>query len=117
MSTSPTQRSLAHLRKLGYQCGITEHWNSFVKRRQDLFGCIDIVALGEGTITGVQTTSSDNVAARRDKILAEPRMRAWLKAGGLLVVHGWAVQGARGKRKVWTLREVPITLADFPESG
>jgi hypothetical protein len=35
---SPTQRSLAHLRRLGYQARVVERWNPFARVRQDLFG-------------------------------------------------------------------------------
>ena len=30
----------------------------------------------------------------------------WKKAGNKLLIHGWTKRGDRGKRKVWTLREV-----------
>jgi hypothetical protein len=135
MATSPTQRSLAVLRARAYTCEIVEHWNAFVGIRQDLFGFIDIVALGGGFLA-VQTTSGSNVAARVSKITAREvekvdkktgakslvpnKVRAsaiaWLKSGGEIHVHGWAKRGARGKPKVWTLREVTITLADFSEN-
>lgn len=94
---------------------VVERWNPYARIRQDLFGCIDIVALEPHTaIIGVQTTSGSNLAARRTKALAEPRLRLWLEAGGAFTLHGWSKQGQRGKRKLWTLREEQITLADLP---
>ena len=107
---SPTQRSLAYLRKQGYVCQIVEHWNAFAKRRVDLFGVIDIVCLG-GSILGVQTTTGDNLSKRVQKMLDEPNVISWLRAGGMLVAHGWSKKGPRGKAKRWAVREVRIELS------
>ncbi|WP_428851320.1 hypothetical protein [Imbroritus primus] len=52
MATSPTQRTLALLRKEGYTAEVTEHWNAFAGIRQDLFNVIDVLALGDGEILG-----------------------------------------------------------------
>ena len=45
MATSPTQLSLKKLREEGYTVAVVEHWNSFARIRQDLFGFIDLLAL------------------------------------------------------------------------
>ncbi len=100
--TSPTQRSLAHMRKLGYVAAITEKWNQFARIRQDLFGFIDVLCLGNNEVIGVQTTSGSNVAARVAKIAAHENVGAVRKAGIRIVVHGWR-KDAKGK---WQLREV-----------
>lgn len=115
MATTPTQRSLKHLRDQGYLCGITEHWNSFIKRRQDLFGFIDIVAISptESGVLAIQTTSGSNVSARLNKILENEYSQAWLKAGNRIVIHGWAKRGPRGKRKVWTVRELEVKTDSY----
>jgi carbonic anhydrase len=119
MASKPTQRSLKELRARGLTVEVTEHWNAFTKRRHDLFNFADMLALGE-TITAVQTTSGSNVSARIEKItrdpIVAPKAKAWLLAGGKILVHGWALRGKRGERKSYTLREVAITLADFKEN-
>lgn len=107
--TSPTQRSLKFLREQGWTVEVVERWNAYTKTRKDLFGCIDLVAMRHGELAGVQTTSGAG-SARIAKIKAEPRMVQWLEAGGTLYVHGWDKRGARGKRKTWTCRVVPITI-------
>ena len=107
--TSPTQRSLKHLRDAGYTCQVVERWNHFAKVRQDLFGFIDLVAIQEGRIVAVQATAS-GVAARLAKIRDEPRSREWLRAGGLIEVHGWAKRGKKGEPKRYTLRCVRVWL-------
>jgi len=43
-------------------------------------------------------------AARRAKILAEPRAKAWVDAGGQLEIWSWSKRGSAGKRKIWQLR-------------
>lgn len=107
--SSPTQRSLAWLRSREYQAAVVERWNQFAKVRQDLFGFIDLLAIRDGEILAVQATAS-GVAARIDKIVAEPRSRHWLNAGGLIEVHGWSKKGAAGKRKTYQIRRVRVYL-------
>lgn len=55
---SPTQRSLAHLRELGYHVEIVEKWNSFTKQRKDLWGWADLLAIRKGEVLAVQVTAS-----------------------------------------------------------
>lgn len=130
MKASPTARSLKHLREQGWTAQVVERWIPGANLRKDLFGGIDIVALrkqylgNNQNITvhngclGVQSTSDSNVSARREKLLAIPELKLWLECGNRLVIHGWAKKGPRGKPKLWTLREVELTLADFRnESG
>ena len=116
--TSPTQRSLALLRKQGMTVAIVERWNAYTKTRQDLLGFADLLAIDplNEKIILVQTTSRSNQSARCRKIFDSEHARTWLKSGGLIVVHGWAKQGPRGKRKVWGCTETPITAADFPSA-
>lgn len=110
---TPTQRCLADLRKIGATAAIVEKWNPHARIRQDLFGCIDILAILPRSLVGIQVTSGTNHAARRAKILSEPRAQAWIEAGGLIELWSYAKAGARGKRKLWTCRKEEITLSDF----
>jgi hypothetical protein len=111
--SSPTQRSLAYAREeLGWICQVVEKWNQWARVRQDLFGCIDIVAIAGDRVMGIQACAGagGDHARRRAKALAEPRLRAWLAAGALFEVWSWAKRGPRGKRKLWTLRREPMEL-------
>jgi len=110
--TSPTQRTLARLRKDGWTAQVVERWNPYAHIRQDLFGIIDILAIRKDEILGVQATSGSNVPARVKKSLEEGResLERWLLAGGHYEVWGWAKRGARGKRKLWTVRRVRFWL-------
>lgn len=123
MKTSPTQRSKKWLQDRGWQVAIVEHWNAHCMIRQDLWGFGDLLVCSHADPKGItqwrsiaiiQTTSGSNVAARKAKILAEPKAKKWLLAGGEIVVHGWRKVGPRGKRKTWELREIPILISDFP---
>jgi hypothetical protein len=110
-----TKRSMDWLRSQGYSVAIVERWFDFperkngfptgklIKQRMDCFGFADLVAVKPG-IPGtlyVQTTSRDNQAARRAKILEADAVPAILKSSNRVHVHGWAKGGARGERKLW----------------
>jgi hypothetical protein len=116
---SANAKTLEQCRKLGWHAQTVEQTvpKTFIKR--DLFGVIDIIAVTNGEpahparILGIQATSGRHHSARVAKIIAEPRARAWVDAGGLLEVWTWEKQGARGKRKLWTLRRERIEPARF----
>jgi hypothetical protein len=135
---SPTQRSLAKLRKEGWTaCVVEQHIrppNTKGKKpeadfgfKRDAFGFGDILACNSfilsdedgvqvlrlNSIALVQTTTGANLAARITKILAEPRAKVWLVAGGRIIVHGWRKLGKAGKRKLWQCDEREITLDQF----
>jgi hypothetical protein len=109
VKTSPTQRSLKHLRSLGYTVAVTEHWNPFAKIRKDLFNFADLIAINSNETLAVQTTSNANVAARVDKIQGLQAAQLWLESPSRrIVVHGWSKRGERGKRKTWQVRAVEL---------
>lgn len=117
MANSPTTRTLAFLRAAGHTCAVTEHWNAFIKRRQDLFNFIDVVALhsGESGVLAVQATSGSNHSARLNKILEIHAARLWLEAGNRIWIVSWQKRGERGKVKKWEPRIQAVTLADFAD--
>jgi hypothetical protein len=100
--SSPTQRSLKHLRKLGYLAEVVEKTIPRVFIRKDLYGFIDILAIRDGEILGVQATSGSNVASRVDKIANHNNVGAVRKAGIRIHVHGWR----KNSNRRWVLREV-----------
>lgn len=109
---TPTARSLQHFRKHGLTAQVVERFNTFSKKRVDLFGFIDLVVLSPLGICGVQVTSGSHVSHRYEKIRAEPKAVQWMRAGGSIVVHGWRKAGPRGKRKIWSLRVVKAVLSE-----
>lgn len=130
---TPTARSLERLRKMGWPAEVVEHRLSIPGMRhvtRDLFGFGDILAIGSGFNLLIQTTTGSNLAARVTKaqticlcgklpdehVTAKVRCREYRVALAvwLSVPHnraegwGWALRGARGQRKVWTLRRVEL---------
>lgn len=108
--TSPTQLSLKSLRASGYTCWIVEYWNSFTRKRVDLFGMFDIIAVRDGETLAVQTTTT-GVSSRVKKIGASEYLDAVRSAGWTIEVHGWTkrakVKG--GKQMVWVKRVVDMS--------
>ena len=102
--SSPTSRSLDELRKRGYYAEVVERWLPFARVRKDFAGFIDIIALGEGQVIGVQATSASHVAERIRKIVEHDNWPAVQKAGIQVYVHGWR-KNAKGR---WDLREVGL---------
>jgi len=90
----------------------TEHWNHYARIRQDLFGFGDTMALSPTTYNDallIQTTTGAHRAARVAKILANAHLPIVLRH--LRVeVWSWSLKGARGKRKLWTLRREGFRL-------
>ena len=117
---TPTARSLAYLRAQGYHAYVVERWIPQARVRKDVAGFMDILAWSvdhgpdQPAITlAVQATTGANLSARQRKIecggltVSEyEAFEGWKACGHKVCIHGWAKQGARGKRKLWTLREV-----------
>lgn len=96
---SPTQLTMAWLRRKGMTAQVVERWNPFAKIRQDLFQVIDIVAVSPtAPILGVQVTTRGNMSARKAKIRQTAPAALWATWASL-EVHGWQKVGPR-----WTLR-------------
>ena len=100
--SSPTQRSKKYLEEQGYFVWIVEHWNSFAKIRQDLWGFADLLAIKPNEILAVQTTSGSNVSARVKKINNHENVVKVRQAGIRIHVHGWA----KGKNNRYSIRVV-----------
>jgi hypothetical protein len=104
---------MAYLRAHGWTAKIVEHWNHYAKVRQDLWGA-DIIAICHGMPHMlVQTTTADNAAKRRAKVLASNEARIWVETGGRFTIHAWGKRGARGKRKLWSVVATDLSIGDF----
>ena len=108
---TPTQRSLAMLRADGWTAEVVEHYNSFTRRRHDLFNIADIVALRGPDVLLVQTTSGSNVDARIKKIADAEHIGAVRAAGIAVHVHGWRKVKVKrgGKAMRWACRVVDVS--------
>lgn len=110
----PTERTLGELRKQGYRADVVERWIPQARQRKDLFGIIDVVAIGDGQTLGVQCTSVSNMAARVSKMREAEVTAELLDAGWKLVVWGWRSKMV-GKQKRWVHREVEIDGTVMPK--
>jgi radical SAM superfamily enzyme YgiQ (UPF0313 family) len=86
---TPSQRTIKHLKDQGYMVANVEHYSYFTKRRHDLWGCIDILAIGNGETLAVQVTSKSNMSARIRKIEDSEALPEMLRSGWRVIVHGW----------------------------
>jgi hypothetical protein len=130
-STSPTARTLAECKRRGWIAGVVERHSPFPKphgKKHDFLGVIDLIAIApEGAdnerprTIGIQACSDgrtgaggrgSDLAARRAKILAEPRARAWVEAGNRLEIWAW---GSRvvGKGRRWRVRVEAFTVESW----
>lgn len=118
--SSPTSRTLERCRKLGWPCGVVERWigppnQPWMRKRVDLFGFIDLIALdGQRGALGIQACSTGDAARRVAKILIERHAEAmaWLKTGNRIEVWGWSKRGPKGKAKRWAVRVTVLTAND-----
>lgn len=93
---TPTQKTLKWLRASGWLAEVVERWNHFARRRQDLFGFVDIVAVRENVTWLVQCTSQAGVSARKRKILDHPHSsRVHNGLTRFVAVVGWRKGDAR----------------------
>jgi hypothetical protein len=105
--SSPTVRTIAKLKAMGYLAGRTEHFNTWVKIRQDLFGCIDVIGLKQGVaLLCIQCTTAEHVAHRLTK--AKETLALIASTGNVAEVWGWSKRGAQGTRKLWKVRRVRV---------
>ena len=94
---SPVQRTLKYLRDHGYTAEKTEHFNFYAKKRQDLFGFIDVLAVKDEHLLALQVSDGAHHAGHTSAIKALPVARQ-------LVFHmdveiwSWSKRGRRGKR-------------------
>jgi hypothetical protein len=85
---SPTQRSLEYLREQGYHAEVVERFNSFTKRRHDLWTWCDILAIKKDEVLAVQVTAAD-VSSRIKKIQDSDTVALVRDAGIRIECHGW----------------------------
>ena len=118
---SNTSRTLEYLRSQGYLADKVEMWNPYSRTRKDCFGCLDIMALGENGIIGVQSCGQ-SFAAHDKKItqdpLVAPNALKWLECGGRLLLIGWAKRKRKldkgwSKAEYWTPRLKWYSVEDF----
>ena len=103
-SVNLTVKTRDRLKTEGFKLVETvERWNSFARIKQDLFGIIDVLAVGGGRIIAVQVTSRDNMSSRRRKMHDSEALPELLDAGVEVELHGWYKEKNRWNVKVEVL--------------
>lgn len=101
---TPTARTLKYLRSLGYVAGVVERYCSFTRRRHDLFGFIDIIAVRGDEVLGVQATTASNLNARIEKSKALAEFSTWVRGNRKAMFIGW--KRPTKTRRTWEPRIV-----------
>jgi hypothetical protein len=73
----------------GYKCEVVESYNSFTKRKKDMFGILDMVAIGNEETLGIQMTSKNNMSSRIKKIQESDYFVELLRSKWRIIVIGW----------------------------
>ncbi|MDH3267340.1 MAG: hypothetical protein OEM46_00655 [Ignavibacteria bacterium] len=118
---SPVQRTIRELNSQGIVCGIVERWIPYAKKpgfdgppgvRKDLFDIIDIIALSERGVIGVQCCGSD-FSSHIQKITIEKAQETyeWLRTPGTQM-ELWAWRKVKLERGGKAMRWRP-RLAQF----
>ena len=79
---------MAKLRKEGYLCAVVEKYNMFAKVRQDLFGILDLLCIGNGVTLGVQVTTLGHKQEHIDKMMDHPNLPRILDVWEVQL-HSW----------------------------
>jgi len=87
--SSLNQRTVSLFTERGYSCTVVESYNSFTKRKKDLFGIFDVLAVGNEETVGIQITSKSNMAARVKKIEESEFLPEIIGAGWRIIVIGF----------------------------
>ena len=104
-----TTKTLDLLREHGYKVGGVEKYQFHTRVRQDLFGWIDIIAIKEGELLGVQSTSYQARKQHIDKMAEasiQDMISLWCKTGAKALMITWKKQ--KIKRGGTAFRYVPV---------
>jgi hypothetical protein len=124
MPSIALQRSKAWLEEDGWKVWKVEQWNQWSRQKTDLFNLMDLLAIRANIsgVLGVQCCSGDAAAHVKKYLVGYVDRKGkwhgpnefldiWKANGNRLVIHDWTkrpMDGERGKRKVWQVREVVL---------
>ena len=93
--TDLRSRSRDWLKADGWHVETVERWCSFTKRRRDLFGFIDLLAIRPDEVLGVQVTSKSHRSDHVRKIAEHENTPKVREAGIGIHLHLWEKRGGR----------------------
>lgn len=114
---TPDNLTQAFYRNQGKHCIKVETWTLYPKpRRKDMLGFADYQIFDDdGFMALCQTTTKNNISARRKKILGKTSFSWWCKAGRRVFLHGWYRKTNKEGVKIgkWILHEEELTMDDW----
>lgn len=119
----PTQRTLEYLRSQGCLVDVVERFIKVPKHpgggiRRDLFGIIDILAIRNGELVGIQTTSGGNHSIHLRKCVhsastitedvgeteailrLQANLKEWLQTGLAYEIWSWAKKKGKWEKRI-----------------
>ena len=100
MATNLNQLTRKRLEEDGYLVENVEKYNAFTKKKNDLWGFIDFLAIKKNTILAVQVTSKGNMSSRRHKMTDHENIGKVREAGIRIELWGFYKEGNRWKVKI-----------------
>lgn len=88
--------------------------------RKDLFDCMDLIALTDRGIVGIQCGAMGGHVAHVQKCMASVSLRKWLVAGGSFIICSWGKMASKkkdGSKGVprWAMKEQEIIYTRGPD--
>lgn len=132
MALKSLQHSIAKAKREGYASWVVEKWISYFGRkgkgppgnRVDMFNLIDLVCIRADVrgVLGVQSCMAGDLAAHREKALANEFLAIWKAGGNRFVIQAWDVRvlrlpdgsrlrtkdGSVSKKKQWACQEIEL---------
>lgn len=109
----PTQRTIAWCKRNDMKPGNVQRYIAKIKRFQDLFGFIDIIALpAVGKLVAIQATSGTNHASRVKKVRTFVELRHLLNCGVRVEVHSWTKKKRGYEKPTWVLRRTVFAYGE-----
>jgi hypothetical protein len=93
----PTRKRLT---EEGYLVENVEKYNTFSKKKNDLWGFIDFLAIRRDEVLAIQVTSKSNMSARRKKMTEHENIGKVREAGIRIELWGFYKESNRWKVKI-----------------
>lgn len=103
MATNLNQPTRKRLEEQGYLVENVEKFNFITKRKNDLWGFIDFLAINRDDVLAVQVTSKSNMSSRRKKITEHPNVGMVRMAGIRIELWGFYKEKNRWQVKIENL--------------
>lgn len=112
MATKSIQRSLKLIKEYGWHFWITEHWNQYSRRREDLYGFCDILCMDGIRTIAIQACGAD-LASHREKLRENEYVLPWLESREIQIWSFRKLKKVRGKKATyWHCKKTDVLEHD-----